>query len=411
MSVRIVDVCAFYTPQGGGVRTYIERKLRLSIPGRREIVVVVPADEDGVIHAGPAASIVALRAPRLPVDRRYWYFDDEAALHATLDRLAPDVVEVSSPWGSPAMVGRWRGDALRTLVMHADPMAAYAYRWLGGCLPRRAIDMLCMPFWNHLRKLDARFDLTICASPSYAERLERGGLRRPVVIPMGVEPDIFSPARRDPALRAQMLAELGLPAEATLLIGAARLAGEKRWPVVISAVAEAARARPVGMMIFGDGPGRAAVARAAGRHPHIRLGGRIADRAAFATILASGDAFVHGSDSETFCMIAAEAKASGLPIIVPDDGAVRDQFVPGHGRLYPARDSAALADAIVDFIGTRAADRAAATAAAGTVPAMDAHFDQLFATYERALAEGRRAAPAAVGPAASMISLREVVCP
>jgi alpha-1,6-mannosyltransferase len=25
--MRIVDVCAFYTPEGGGVRTYVERKL------------------------------------------------------------------------------------------------------------------------------------------------------------------------------------------------------------------------------------------------------------------------------------------------------------------------------------------------------------------------------------------------
>jgi alpha-1,6-mannosyltransferase len=29
--MRIVDVCAFYSPQGGGVRTYIEQKLRCSM--------------------------------------------------------------------------------------------------------------------------------------------------------------------------------------------------------------------------------------------------------------------------------------------------------------------------------------------------------------------------------------------
>ena len=33
------------------------------------------------------------------------------------------------------MVGRWQGAASRSLVMHADPLAAYAYRWLGGFAP------------------------------------------------------------------------------------------------------------------------------------------------------------------------------------------------------------------------------------------------------------------------------------
>ena len=31
--MRIVDVCAFYAPQGGGVKTYVERKLAAARPG------------------------------------------------------------------------------------------------------------------------------------------------------------------------------------------------------------------------------------------------------------------------------------------------------------------------------------------------------------------------------------------
>ena len=63
-----------------------------------------------------------------------------AALHAALDRLAPDFVEVSSPWRSPSMVARWRPEVPKALVMHADPLAAYAYRWLGPVLARDTID-------------------------------------------------------------------------------------------------------------------------------------------------------------------------------------------------------------------------------------------------------------------------------
>ncbi|NWP89654.1 glycosyltransferase family 1 protein, partial [Escherichia coli] len=74
------------------------------------------------------------------LDRRYRYFDDEKALHRALDRWRPDFVEASSPWGSASMVARWDGAAPRALVMHADPLSAYAYRWFGQVASIETID-------------------------------------------------------------------------------------------------------------------------------------------------------------------------------------------------------------------------------------------------------------------------------
>ena len=120
--MKIVDVCAFYTPRGGGVRSYIEQKLRIGPQLGNEIVVLAPGERAGVTDYGPGARIVTIASPRFPLDRKYGYFDDEAALHAALDAERPDVVEVSSPWRSPVMVARWRGAAVRSLFMHADPL-------------------------------------------------------------------------------------------------------------------------------------------------------------------------------------------------------------------------------------------------------------------------------------------------
>ena len=105
--MKIVDVCAFYTPHGGGVRTYIEQKLRIGPELGHEIVIIAPGDRAEVIERGPRARIVTLPSPRFPLDRKYWYFADEAALHAAIDAEAPDMVEASSPWRSAAMVARW----------------------------------------------------------------------------------------------------------------------------------------------------------------------------------------------------------------------------------------------------------------------------------------------------------------
>ena len=158
----------------GGVKTYIERKLRAGPPAGHEIVVLAPGERDAVRHFGRNARIVTIAAPPFPLDRAYRYFDDEAAVHAALDRLAPDMVEVSSPWSSATMVARWRGAAPRALIMHADPLAAYAYRWFGAIAQRETIDRGFDWFWRHLRGLDARYDLIVCASHDLSRRLSAG---------------------------------------------------------------------------------------------------------------------------------------------------------------------------------------------------------------------------------------------
>lgn len=386
MTIRIVDVCAFYAPDGGGVKTYVERKLKAARPGLEEVIIVAPGERDGIVREEPGGSILTIAGPRFPFDRRYRYFDDEPALHGLLDRLAPDVIEASSPWGSASMVGRWRGPALRSLVMHADPLSAYAYRWFGGVASREAIDRGFDWFWRRLRRLDGQFDLVVSASAQLSRRLAAGGLNKTVTIPMGVEPGIFSPARRDEDLRARLLARCGLGEEAALLIGIGRLAPEKRWPMVIEAVTAAGYDQPAGFVLFGDGRDRAKVVRAAANNPHVHLAAPVTDRIGLATILASADALVHGCEAETFCMVAAEAKASGLPLIVPDEGGAGDQFSDGQGALYDARSAASLATAITGFIASGpSAHRARAALAAPQVLNMDDHFERLFSTYAAGL--------------------------
>ena len=39
--MRIVDVCAFYSPSGGGVRTYVDAKLRAAARFGHELVVLL----------------------------------------------------------------------------------------------------------------------------------------------------------------------------------------------------------------------------------------------------------------------------------------------------------------------------------------------------------------------------------
>jgi alpha-1,6-mannosyltransferase len=380
--MHIVDVCAFYTPQGGGVKTYIERKLALLPKLGAQVTIVAPGKRDAIEERGALARIRYIQAPAFPLDRRYRWFDNEAALHAVLDEVQPDIVEASSPWSSASMVAQWRGAALKSLVMHADPLSAYAYRWFGSLMPRPWIDRAFGSFWRHLRVLNSEFDTILCANASLADRLSEGGVSRAHTLPMGVADSIFSPALRDVSLRRDLLVTCGLPEDALLLLGVGRFAAEKRWPMVIDAVRRASRQTAVGLILIGNGPEHRLIQRHHGADPHIHIMPPVTDRPQLARLLASGDALVHGCEAETFGMIAAEARASGLPLIVPDQGGARDQVVPGGGCLYKAASGQSLADAITQFAARdRTTIELNARNAALKTRSIEDHFSDLLTHY------------------------------
>jgi alpha-1,6-mannosyltransferase len=381
--MRIVDVSAFYSPAGGGVRTYVEAKLKAAPRLGHELIVIAPGSHDEVVRTGPGAFLATIGSPRLPFDRRYRYFDDEQALHRAIDLWRPDHVEASSPWSSATMVGRWQGSATRSLVMHSDPLAAYAYRWLGGIAPVATIDRLFDWFWRHLRGLGRMFDAVICANGELARRLEAGGVSKTETIRLGVQAALFSPTLRSPALREAALASLGLDGAATLLIAIGRFSAEKRWDMVIRAAGECARRLPVGLLLVGDGSKRQQLEIVAERYPSVGVLPQVTDRNELARLMASGDALVHGCESETFCLVAAEARASGIPLIVPDRGAAIDQLVPNAGIAYRAGRERALEGAIAGFVD-RGPELQRATAARATDGrTMHDHFAELFARYDQ----------------------------
>ncbi len=394
--MRIADVSAFYTPAGGGVRTYVEAKLRAAARFGHELVMIVPGAEHAVIRRGPGAILVSVPSPVMPLDRRYRYFDDERMLHSVLDEWRPDHVEASSPWSSATMVGRWQGSASRSLMMHADPLAAHAYRWLGGLASTARIDSWFGWFWRHLRGLGRMFDTVVCANSEFADRLEQGGVAHVETIRMGVEAGVFRPSLRSPDLRSAALRSLGLDDDACLLIGVGRFSAEKRWPMVMRAVTEAAREASVGMLLIGDGRQRPRLEMLAGRSPVCALAPRIEDRSELARLLASADALVHGCEAETFCLVAAEARASGIPLIVPDRGAAMDQIVTGASAIYESGSEQSLVGAIRQFIERGPELQRAAAARSSRVRTMDEHFAALFGRYEQLAAY---APPAAVSTA------------
>jgi alpha-1,6-mannosyltransferase len=81
-------------------------------------------------------------------------------------------------------------------------------------------------------------------------------------------------------------------------------------------------------------------------------------------------------------MVAAEARASGVPLIVPDRGASVDQLVKGAGTVFRAASQISLERAIGRFIDRGPELQHAAAVRACRIRTMDEHFADLFARYE-----------------------------
>ncbi len=382
--MKVVDVCAFYTPHGGGVKTYIDRKLKIGASLGQEIVIIAPGEDNRVEHRPEGGRIIYVPSPQLIVDRRYRYFADAKAVHRILDAERPDIVEASSPWRTASIVADWQGDAIKALIMHADPLSAYAYRWFGKVLNRSQIDRSFDRFWRHLRRVSDECDAVISANGSLSTRLRDAGLSGVQTIPMGVDPGVFSPNLRDADLRRDLLARCGLPEDAKLLLAVGRHSSEKRWELVIDACIAAGNRHPIGLVLLGDGRGRRSLIGHISGNPHVHLLAPITDRGLLAKIMASADALIHGCEAETFGLVAAEAVASGLPLIVPDEGGASDMVASGNGESYGAGDALS-AEAAIDRLIARDQNhlRASAILAAGRSSTMDQHFERLFSIYEK----------------------------
>ncbi len=395
--MRIVDVNEFYSPTGGGVRTYVDRKMGILADLGHELIVVAPGREDRVEERPGGGRVIYLKSPGMPFDRTYGLFWDRAAIHRVLDALDPDVVECCSPWRPAWFVGDWQPpggrDVLKAFFMHNDNIAAYAQRWFAGLASHERIEQGFAWYSRYMGRFLAKFDTVVTNGPALEKRLRARGVRIDAAMPLGIERGHFSPELRDEDLRRRLLRQCGLPDEGMLLLGLGRHHGEKRWPLVVDAVARAGTTLPIGLILLGTGSQSATIARRIGGSPHMRMFAPVYDRERLARIMASCDALIHGSEAEPFGLVASEAMASGLPLIVPDTGGCAEVADARASALYAARDAVSAAEAIARLYACdRAMLRRAAVVAAAHVRSDREHAVELVDYYAGLLAAKRQLA-------------------
>jgi alpha-1,6-mannosyltransferase len=332
-ALRVADVALFYGERSGGIRTYLDAKVRhLPAGGACEHHVIVPGPRERHAagrHELPSLRMVAANGYRIPLGAR--------ALQRTLRAIRPDVVLLHDPfWGPLHVTQAAHRLGARVVAVHhgssdLDAAGMPGPMWLWTPLFRAWLRHAYAPVDAVMSVVDPRRD---CGRPATLPLL------------LGVE-TAYRP-------------RAGVPrGDHTVYVG--RLAREKGVFALLEAAAAAEDPWP--LRFVGSGPAEGALRERARR---MGLGRRVSfrpfvhDPERLALTYAGARCVVMPGEHETFGLVGLEAAASGARVVccttAPSGralGDLADTFAPG--------DRVGLGAAIT---AARAADRRPHAAAA-----------------------------------------------
>jgi glycosyltransferase involved in cell wall biosynthesis len=392
----VLDCNEFWSPSGGGVRRYHLQKMEYfrKLPGVH-YAFLMPGGETRDEPIGENAVIAHVPAFKFPGNWEYRLAPGAAALREAILKHRPDVIEVGSPYLLPGRIRRITNRlpvAQRPRVVgfwHADFPVTYVGRFFArfGARAGRWAEGLA---WKYARFRYNRMDAVFVPSRVILERLRANGVKNLHHVPLGVDSENFSPARRDETRIADLKA--GLPERLTIFFGH-RFAEEKGLRTFLKAYPEICRrlGHEPAVVFAGTGPDLDLVQAAVRTHAHMRYIGFVRDPADMAAWYASCEMGLALSGWETFGLSILEAMACGQTLVAADQGAAREHIeASGAGLTLPVADAGALASAVETLYRDRAGrdERAARAVAYARSLTWENCFDREMELY-REIANGK----------------------
>jgi len=379
--MRVAIVTETWPPEINGVALTVQSLAR-GLAGLGHAVELVRPRQNGESDVGPTSAegydqviLPGAALPRYPGLR--FGLPAHRALHRRWSQRRPDVLYIATegPLGLTALGAARRLGLPACTGFHTrfdDFARHYGLGWLTPIV------------FAYLRRFHNRAAATLVPTTELADFLGAHGFRDVRLLRRAVDTELFDPARRDEALRA----EWGLAPEDLAVIHVGRIAPEKNLELAVRAFRAVQQEQPrARLIIVGDGPARAGLAE---RHPDIIFRGLRRDED-LARHYASGDLFVFPSLTETFGNVTLEALACGVPVVAYDYGAAREHIHDSRaGTCVPLGDADAFVAAAMALATQIARDTNTSTsplrlAARGTVAALSpasvsTHFADLLGT-------------------------------
>lgn len=321
----VCDITKFWCETGGGIRRFLTEKHRyLKQYSQNRYILIIPGHKDSVEENGNVC-VYRLKSFRFPFDKSYRLLLRPWAIRKIIRRERPDIVDVSShllvPW-----MALWGSRGLETRFvssLHSNYVESYV-RPVAKKLGRKMEEWLCRWAWRYFIFLHQKFAKILVVSEQVGRPLQERYPSKVVVIPLGVDPEIFHPKNRSEASRKLLTG--GVTGDrVALYVG--RLSHEKGIDLLLDLAPWMYEKFHIRLAVCGDGPFRKRMEQAA-RRPEITYLGFIGDPEQLSSLYASSDFLIVPGTTETFGLAAVEAMASGIPVMVPS-GTGSEQFASG----------------------------------------------------------------------------------
>lgn len=341
--MRIAQLANFVGPTSGGMKVVIETLGKGYVDAGHTRIFVSPGARDEIVET-EAGILVSVRAPKV-TDQYRMIFQPWRVLDV-LDRFRPTSIEVSDKWTlSPA--ARWAqkrsvGSVLFSHERLSDMLAMWARRSFGVEAVVGGLN----------RRLSKAFDTVVVTSRFAADEFDNTGAELELV-PLGVDLETFNPRAGEPVDDGVLK---------FCYVG--RLSHEKSPQLAVETVVELhRRGHRVRLDLYGTGPDRAELQRAAGDAP-VFFQGFVAGRDEVARRIAAADISLSVCPAETFGLAVLEALACGTPVVTSNRGGAHELVDVTSGASGDP-NPAALADAVESLLprlgpALRAAARARA---------------------------------------------------
>ncbi len=320
---RTALVTETFPPEVNGVANTVARVVTGLRARNHQVQLVRPRQTgDAQTTTHDASNQVLTRGIQIPM---YGHLRMGLPCTGTLRRLwserRPDVVHIATegPLGWSALQA---ASSLGLPVCSDFRTNFHAYSQFYGAA------WLNRPIMAYLRHFHNRCHSTMVPTDTLRLQLEASGFKPLSVVARGVDTTLFSPAKRDPALRRSW----GIGDDGLVVLHVGRLAPEKNLDLVVKAFARLQLLQPQArLVVVGDGPSKADMQA---QCPQAVFAG-FRSGEALAAHYASSDMFLFPSLTETYGNVTPEAMASGLPVVAFDDAAA--------GQLINHRASGLLA--------------------------------------------------------------------
>jgi 1,4-alpha-glucan branching enzyme len=353
----------------GGAQTHLITMLREAVkyPGIEHHVVTLFGDgelSEEIRDLGLQVHVLDLR----PYFRKRKFFGAIFEVQTLLENLRPDLVEAHLTWSRfIALIAAWRANVRLRVGFEQGDLYMNSWRF-------RVANFFAQSLAHRI----------VVCSNALADWVHRThGISRSRLLVMHNCVDLARFSKNGPTAKD---VEFGHGTTVFCAVGTLGRGVNKRVDVCIRSLATA---RSVGaqaaLVICGDGEQRSELeelAEALGIAPYVKFLGTRSD---VAQVLRACHVFCHAAPFEPFGIVAIEAMAVGLPIVVPSSGGVREIVEHGvNGLLYPALNHHALGELMVTFASEPALRERMGTASRRIVEerfAVEQYLSKLYQAY------------------------------